>query len=186
MEMTELLKGRSDENRLPKELKCYDILDTLEIEYYRVDHDYADTIEQCHDIETVLGCEICKNLFLTNRQQTDFYLLLMPGDKPFKTKILSKEINTSRLSFGSPDHMLEYLDITPGSVSVLGLANDSQNKIQLLIDNDLLKNEYIGCHPCINSSTLKIRTEDIVKKFLQKINHTPIYVNLPWTFEEEN
>ena len=155
------------------------------MEYWRADHDHADTIEACHEVEKVLGCEICKNLLLTNRQMTDVYLLLMPGDKPFKTKLLSKQIGSARLSFASPEQMMEHLDITPGSVSVLGLMNDKDNKVRLLIDRDLLKQEYTGCHPCINSSTLKISTEDILHKLLPAMGHEVSYVDLPWELSQD-
>lgn len=169
--------------RLPKEQRCYELLDSLGVEYARVDHEHADTIEACHEIESTLGALICKNLFLTNRQQTEFYLLLMPGDKPFKTKLLSKQIGTARLSFASPEHMERYLDITPGSVSVLGLMNDG-GKVHLVIDRDLLKGEFIGCHPCINTSTLRLRTEDVIGKLLPAVGHEYSLVELPWEIEE--
>ena len=187
MEISELYWGAPENvsGRLDKEKRCYDKLNRLGIEFFRVDHDYADTIEACHVVEVTLGASICKNLFLTNRQQTDFYLLLMPGDKPFKTKLLSKQINTARLSFATPEHMEKYLDITPGSVSVLGLMNDTEGKVNLVIDRDLLNDEYIGCHPCINSSTLKIKTEDILNKFLLDVKHEPAFVEFPWVIEEE-
>ena len=139
MEEIKLYKGRPEDGRIEKEERCYALLDSLGVEYWRADHDHADTIEACHEVEKVLGCEICKNLLLTNRQMTDVYLLLMPGDKPFKTKLLSKQIGSARLSFASPEQMMEHLDITPGSVSVLGLMNDKDNKVRLLIDRDLLK-----------------------------------------------
>lgn len=170
--------------RLPKEQRCYELLNSLGIEYDRVDHEHADTIEACHEIEGTLGAMICKNLFLTNRQQTDFYLLLMPGDKPFKTKLLSKQIGSARLSFAAPEHMEKYLDITPGSVSVLGLMNDKENAVRLLIDADLLKDEFIGCHPCINSSTLRIKTADITEKFLPSVKHEKTVVELPWNVDD--
>ncbi len=185
METSKLYEGRPEScsERLPKEQRCYDMLDRLGISYGRVDHEHADTIEACHEIERTLGAQICKNLFLTNRQQTDFYLLLMPGDKPFKTKLLSKQIGTARLSFASPEHMQELLDITPGSVSVLGLMND-KGRVRLVIDADLLKDEYIGCHPCINTSTLRIKTADIIEKFLPEAGHEYTVVTLPWEVEE--
>ena len=146
--------------RLDKELRCYDLLDRLGLTYDWADHDAADTIEACAAVEDVLGAGICKNLFLTNRQQTAFYLLLMPGHKPFRTKDLSHQIGSARLSFAAPEHMLELLDITPGSVSVLGLMNDHDGRVRLLIDRDLLKDAYLCCHPCINTSTLKLRMAD--------------------------
>ena len=175
-----VFSGRPADERIPKEERCYALLDSLGIEYMRADHDYADTIEACHEVEKLLGCEICKNLLLTNRQMTDIYLLLMPGDKPFKTKILSKQIGSARLSFASAEQMLENLDITPGSVSVLGLMNDRENKVRLLIDRELMEQEYIGCHPCINSSTLKIKTVDIIQKLLPAMHHEASLVELPW------
>lgn len=178
-----LYKGRPENSRIPKEERCYQLLESLGIEFERADHDFADTIEACHEVEKVLGCEICKNLLLTNRQMTEVYLLLMPGDKPFKTKILSKQIGSARLSFASAEQMLQYLDITPGSVSVLGLMNDADKKVRLLVDRELLNQEYIGCHPCINSSSLKIKTSDIMEKLLPAMQHEANLVDLPWEVE---
>ena len=164
--------------RLEKELRCYDLLDRLGVPYERVDHAPAMTMEVCQEIDRVLNAVICKNLFLCNRQETAFYLLLMPGDKKFKTKELSSQINTARLSFANEAHMEELLDITPGSVSVMGLMNDKDNKVQLLIDEDLLEHPYLGCHPCINTSSLCIKTDDILKTFLPAVHHEPRYVRL--------
>ena len=176
----ELLNGRpADETgRLEKEIRVYDLLDSLGISYQRADHEPAMTIEACQDIDKLMGTHMCKNLFLCNRQETDFYLLLMPGDKKFKTKELSSQINTSRLSFANETHMEELLDITPGSVSIMGLMNDKENKVQLLIDEDLLAHPYLGCHPCINTSSLCIKTEDILKIFLPAVHHEARYVKL--------
>ena len=176
----EVFKGRPTDmsNRLEKEIKCYDLLDKLNIEYTRVDHEHADTMEACKDIEDALDVKICKNLFLCNRQKTAYFLLLMPGDKPFKTKELSSQINTARLSFASGEDMERILNITPGSVSVLGLMNDDDYYVSLIIDKDLLNDEYIGVHPCINTSSLKIKTKDILDKFLKHLRIRPEYVNL--------
>ena len=175
-----LQKGRPADNagRLEKEIRSYDLLDSLGIEYERIDHDPAMTMEICEEIDRVLGATICKNLFLCNRQQTDFYLLMMPGDKPFKTKDLSAQIGSSRLSFGNPENMEEFLDITPGSLSILGLMNDSEGKVRLLIDKDVLLSEYVGCHPCINTSSLRIKTNDIKEKLIPALKHTPTLVEL--------
>lgn len=175
-----LEKGRpaSAEGRLDKEIRCYELLDSLSVEYDRIDHEPAMTMEVCEEIDKTLGATICKNLFLCNRQQTDFYLLMMPGDKPFKTKDLSAQIGSSRLSFATPEHMEKYLDITPGSVSVLGLMNDRENHVQLLIDEDVLKGEYVGCHPCINTSSLRLKTADLLEKVIPAMGHTPRMVTL--------
>ena len=179
-----LYNGRPNDKRIEKEELCYDFLDRLNIQYYRVDHEHADTIESCEAVEKILGCKICKNLLLTNRQQTAIYLLVMPGEKPFKTKVLSKQIGSARLSFASEEQMLASLNITPGSVSILGLINDTKNEVRVLIDSDLLKEEYFGCHPCINTSSLKIKTDDVIHKIIPETGHTAEFVELPWVFEE--
>ena len=158
----ELQNGRPENvnDRLDKEIRVYDFLDKLSVTYQRVDHEAAMTMEACEEIDRTLGDDtaICKNLFLCNRQETNFYLLLMPGDKP--------------------EYMEKYLDITPGSVSVLGLMNDHEKKVQLLIDEDVLKDPYFGCHPCINTSSLKFTTKDFTEKIIPALEHEPIIVNL--------
>ncbi|MBQ4067612.1 MAG: prolyl-tRNA synthetase associated domain-containing protein [Clostridia bacterium] len=171
--------GRED-----KELRCYRLLDELGISYVRADHDAAETMEVCRDIDKALEAEICKNLFLCNRQQTEFYLLMMPGDKPFKTKLLSKQIGSSRLSFATGEHMEALLDITPGSVSILGIMNDKEKKVRLLVDSDIIKGEFVGCHPCINTSSLKIRTEDMFGPLLSAMGHSMTVVDLPWNVDD--
>ncbi len=175
-----LEKGRPENvgERLDKEIRCYELLDSLSVEYERIDHEPAMTMEVCEEIDKTLGATICKNLFLCNRQQTDFYLLMMPGDKPFKTKDLSAQIGSSRLSFATPEYMEKYLDITPGSVSVLGLMNDKESAVRLLIDEDVLAGEYIGCHPCINTSSLRIKTADMMDKIIPSMKHQPTMVKL--------
>jgi Ala-tRNA(Pro) deacylase len=158
-------------DRENKEIRVYDFLDSLGIEYQRVDHAPAMTMEDCIAIDEALGAAMCKNLFLCNRQQTDFYLLMMPGDKPFRTKELSAQLGTARLSFASEEYMEKFLDIAPGAVSVMGLMNDKEKRVRLLIDKDVLAGEYIGCHPCVNTSSLRIKTEDVVKKYIPATAH---------------
>ncbi len=169
----ELYDGRPEntEGRLPREVRTYDFLDGIGIEYKRTDHEPADNMEACNEIDAVLGVLICKNLFLCNRQKTKFYLLMMPGDKKFKTKELSGQINSARLSFADSEDMLKYLDIEPGAVSIMGLMNDREHAVQLLMDEDVLKGEYIGCHPCVCTSSLKIKTADLTGKFLPASGH---------------
>lgn len=175
-----LQKGRPADlsGRLEKEIRVYDLLDKLGLEYERIDHASAMTMDACKEIDAALEATICKNLFLCNRQKTAFYLLMMPGDKAFKTKELSSQIGSARLSFADEEFMEEYLDITPGSVSVMGLMNDTQNRVQLLVDEDVLKGTYLGCHPCVNTSSIKLRTDDVFEKFLQAVQHTMIVVHL--------
>ena len=175
-----LRDGRPEEtkDRLPREVRTYDFLDSLEIKYRQVDHERAETMEACNEIDEALGVIMCKNLFLCNRQKTKFYLLLMPGDKKFKTKELSAQINSARLSFAEAEDMLKYLDIEPGAVSVMGLMNDKDHEAQLLIDEDLLKDEYWGCHPCVCTSSMKIAAKDILEKYLPAVGHDYITVHL--------
>ena len=158
--------------------RTYDLLDKLGVAYERVDHEAAMTMEVCQEIDKVLQATICKNLFLCNRQETKFYLLMIPDTKVFHTKDLSAQINSSRLSFAKPEYMEKFLDITPGSVSVLGLMNDTENHVQLLIDEDVLKGEYLGCHPCINTSSLRLKTKDIFEVFTKAVHHDYIVVKL--------
>ncbi|MBQ9886378.1 MAG: prolyl-tRNA synthetase associated domain-containing protein [Lachnospiraceae bacterium] len=176
----ELVKGRpeSNEGRLDKEIRTYDLLDSLGVEYWRVDHEEATNMEVCEEIDRVLGAQICKNLFLCNRQKTNFYLLMIPGDKVFKTKELSHQIGSARLSFAGAEDMEKYLDITPGSVSIMGLINDREDAVRLLVDEDILKEEYVGCHPCINTSSLKIKTEDMFGVVLKALKHDMTVVKL--------
>ena len=185
-EIMELVKGRPEnvDGRLDKEVRVYDLLDSLKIEYERVDHEEANTMEACNEVDRVLNTIICKNLFLCNRQETQFYLLMMPGDKPFKTKDISAQIDSARLSFGKAEFMEEYLEIKPGAVSVMGLMNDTEKKVQLLIDRPVIESEYIGCHPCVSTSSLKLRTKDVLEKFLPAVKHEALIVDLPYPEEE--
>ena len=181
----EIHKGRPDDNtgRLEKEIRVYDFLDKLGVEYYRVDHEPAFTMEVCQEIDKSLEATICKNLFLCNRQKTDFYLLMIPGDKVFKTKELSQQIGSARLSFAEPMYMEEFLDITPGAASIMGLMNDKENRVRLLVDEDVLKGEYLGCHPCVNTSSLKLYTKDVFGKVLEAMQHEMTVVKLGFSEE---
>lgn len=196
--MLTIYKGRPEDtsNREPREVRVYDLLDSLGIEYDRLDHEPAMTMEVCAEIDaaferTTLAnfkantdddkakhAIICKNLFLCNRQKTKFYLLMIPGDKKFLTKDLSQQINSARLSFADGEAMQKYLDVMPGSVSVMGLMNDQDNTVQLLIDSDVLQSQYVGCHPCMNTSSLRMKVQDLTEKILPAIHHEPIIVKL--------
>lgn len=176
----EIFHGRPADcsGREPREVRTYDLLDRLGIEYLRTDHAPATTMEVCKDIDGVLEVLICKNLFLCNRQQTDFYLLMIPGNKVFKTKDLSHQLGVARLSFGSAEKMGELLDVHPGSVSVLALMNDPENRVRLLMDEQVRSRAYFGCHPCENTSSLRLRMSDLVDVILPALHHTPTYVTL--------
>lgn len=178
---TTLYTGRPQDvqGRSPQELACYDLLDHLSIPYTRVDHEHADTIAHCQEVETYLKAHICKNLFLCNRQKTDFYLLVMAGEKPFHTKDLSKQIGTSRLSFAPPEIMEELLDVTPGSATILALMNDKEHRVKLVLDSSVLALDHLGCHPCANTSSLAIALGDVREKLLPALGVTPLLVELP-------
>ena len=170
--------GRPTDDRIPQDMAIYDELERQGISFERVDHDHADTMEDCRKIEEVLDAKICKNLFLCNRQKTQFYLLLMPGNKPFHTKDLTGQLGCSRLSFAGVEPMHELLGVTPGSVSVLGLLNDTENRVRLVIDRDVLQPEFFACHPCRNTSSLRIATADLTGRILPALRHEPDYVSL--------
>lgn len=170
-------------NRLEKEMRVYRLLEELKVPFWRVDHEESATIEECHEVERILGIEICKNLFLCNSKKDQYYLLMMPGNKKFRTAEAAKQIGSTRLSFGSAEYMEEYLNITPGSVSVMGLMNDKDNKVQLVIDQDVANMEYVGCHPCMNTSSVKLRTSDLLNVVLPAIHHTPLFVTLKDTMD---
>ena len=168
----------SNEGREDREIRVYDLLDKLGIDYQRTDHAPADTMEACDEIDRVLGILICKNLFLTNRNHSKYYLLMMPGDKPFRTRELAHQHGLQRLSFASPEEMEKHLDLHPGSVSVMGLMNDRDHAVQLLVDEDVLKGEYLGGHPAVNTSSLKMKTREVVDVFLPAVGHEAWTVTL--------
>ena len=176
----ELQKGRPADTagRLEKEIRTYDLLDRLGVEYERIDHEPAMTMEDCKEVDQLLEAVICKNLFLCNRQKTAFYLLMIPDTKVFHTKDLSAQIGSARLSFAKPEYMEEFLDTTPGSVSVMGLMNDKEHRVQLLIDEDVLDGEYIGCHPCINTSSIRFKVKDLIEKVIPAMGHDFVKVKL--------
>ena len=181
----ELLHGSPTDmtGRSNREIRTYAFLDSLGVDFERTDHpdQPATSMEVCATVDAILGVRICKNLFLCNRQKTSFYLLIMPGDKPFKTKELSGQMGVSRLSFGDEAFMEQFLDLHPGSVSVLGLMNDKGHRVQLVIDEDVLKEEMFGCHPCENTSSIRFATKDLTDKILPALGVQPILVKLVGT-----
>ena len=180
MDLTlELGRPQNVEGRLEKEIRTYELLDKLGISFERVDHEPTETMEACLAVDEVLApAVICKNLFLCNTQKTNFYLLMIREDKKFKTKEISKQINSARLSFAPYEFMEQFLDITPGSVSVMGLMNDIENKVKLLVDEDVINSEYVGCHPCINTSSMRLKTKDVFETFLEAVHHDYTIVKL--------
>ena len=161
-----------------QEAAAFDLLERLGIDYDRVSHDAAFNMELCAEVGRALDVSVCKNLFLCNRQKTAFYLLCMMPDKPFHTKDLSAQINSSRLSFAPEELLWELLHCTPGSATVLGLANDTEKRVQLLIDREVYDALCFSCHPCICTSTLRLKTADVLETLLPAIGHSPVIVDL--------
>lgn len=178
----ELKHGSPDNmaDRSDRERRAYEFLDRLGVAFDRTDHpdQPATSMEICAKVDAVLDVHICKNLFLCNRQKTSFYLLIMPGDKPFKTKELSGQMGVSRLSFADETFMEQFLDLHPGSVSVLGLINDKEHRVQLVIDEDVLREDMFGCHPCENTSSIRFATKDLTDRILPALGVHPILVKL--------
>ena len=181
MQIAGLEQGRpkDGQGRCAQELACYDLLDRLQIDYLRADHTAAATMEDCQAVEKALQGPICKNLFLCNRQKTQYYLLLMDGSKPFKTKFLSSQLGCARLSFAQPEDMERLLHTMPGSASALSLLFDPDELVQLVIDRSALQQPFFGCHPCKNTTSLKLKREDVLDKILPALGHTPVFVDLP-------
>ena len=157
----------------------FDTLAELHIPFERVEHDWANTMEDCKAVSAVLGVDVCKNLVLCNRQKTQFYLLAMPSDKPFHTKDLSHQLGCARLSFAAPEAMEELLHVHPGSASILSLLFDKDHKVQLVMDRETKENEFFSCHPCKSTGTLKLRMRDVLEVFLPRTGHAPTVVDLP-------
>lgn len=176
----------SNEGRIENEIKTYDFLDRLGVCYERIDHAPAMTMEDCAEVDLALEATVCKNLVLCNRQQTVFYLLMIPGDKRFSTKELSHQLGVSRLSFVGPELLKSLLDVTAGSVSVLCLQSDTENRVQLLVDRDVMDGEFIGCHPCINTSSLRLMQSDLWERILPALHHTYRVVTLAGESKETN
>ena len=161
-----------------KEMQSYLFLENNGVEYIRAEHDEAATIELCEGVEKIINAKICKNLLLCNRQQTKFYMLLIPGDMPFKTKYLSAQINSSRLSFASGEQMEKLLNVSPGSLTVLSLMFDKEKTVELLIEKNVFNDEYFACHPCVNTATVRFLTSDLKEKVLPALNREYTLVDL--------
>ena len=164
--------------RPEKECAVYDLLERLDIPFTRADHPAAFTMEECEAISQALHTPICKNLFLCNRQKTAFYLLLLPASKPFRTKEITAQLGCARLSFAGEEQLASLLHLTPGSATIFGLQYDTENRVQLVVDRDLLDEAYFGCHPCINTSTIRLKTSDVFDRLTHALHHDYTLVTL--------
>ena len=174
----EVYNGAPAESRSDVENRVYESLARLEIPFTRVDHEAAFTMEDCAAISAALEVHICKNLLLTPRNRSAFYLLCLPAEKPFSTKDFSKLIGSSRLSFATEEDLVALLGCRAGSASVLGLMNDTEHRVTLAIDRAVAGDEWFGCHPCKNTSSLRLKTRDVLEKYLPFTGHVPTIVDL--------
>ena len=174
----EVYTGAPAERRSEVENRVYECLARLDIPFTRVDHEAAFTMEDCAAISETLDVSICKNLLLTPRNRSAFYLLCLPAEKSFSTKDFSKLIGSSRLSFASEEDLVALLGCHAGSASVLGLMNDTEHRVTLAIDRAVAEDEWFGCHPCKNTSSLRLKTCDVLEKFLPATGHEAVIVDL--------
>ena len=168
-----------DENRTMAETAVYDFLDSAGVAYTTLCHPAAFTMEECEAVRKAIGAPVFKNLFLTNKQQTLYFLLMIPADKPFKTNYLSSQLGCARLSFASSEAMSELLHIAPGAVSPLGLIHDKECRVRLIVDRDLSATERYACHPCVNTASVALSLTDLLEKVVPATGHTVTWVNLP-------
>lgn len=147
----------------PKEMPVLSFLDKIGIKYERIEHTAAATMHDCAVVDEGIGAMHCKNLFLTNRQQTEFFLVLLGANKKFRTASVSKQLGVARLSFASAELLERILGLTQGSVTVTGLLNDTSHIVQVAIDEDLLKEDKVLIHPNVNTSSLIVKSSDIVR-----------------------
>ena len=174
----EVYNGAPAESRSDVENRVYECLARLDIPFTRVDHEAAFTMEDCVAIGEALNVHICKNLLLTPRNRSAFYLLCLPAEKPFSTKDFSKLIGSSRLSFASEEDLVALLGCHAGSASILGLMNDTEHRVTLAIDRAVAGDEWFGCHPCKNTSSLRLKTREVLEKFLPATGHEAVIVDL--------
>lgn len=160
------------------EEKVYETLEELKIPYYRVETEPLISMEDCLVINEKLQMKTVKTLFLCNQQKTKFYLCIMPGDKRFDCKVFSRALQIARVSFGSEQLMNELLETQIGACSIFSALIDKENKVQIVIDQDVLKEEDYGCSDGTTTGYMKIKTKDVLEKILPYAHHTPIIVTL--------
>ena len=166
------------ENLSQKASYVCDHLKNLGIDFLIKTHEPAETLEKCSEVEKSIDGKICKNLFLQTTSGNVYYLLMMSGEKKFVTKNVSKALGSSRLSFSSGNRMEEMLNTSPGSLSITSLIFDKGKAVSLAIDSDILKEEFICCHPCDCTATLKIKTSDITDILIPSLGITPIIIDI--------
>ena len=156
----------------------YNTLEALEIPFERVDTDEAITMEDCVEIGKKLDTSIVKTLFLCNRQKTNFYLFVTTEDKPFVTKDFSRALEISRVSFASPEMLFDMLGTKVGSATALSCVFDKENKVKIILDKDAVSSEWYGCSDGTTTGYMKLKTEDLINKYLPFSNHIPTIIEI--------
>ena len=156
----------------------YETFEKLNIPFERVDTDEAVTMDDCVAINDKLDMKMVKTLFLCNRQQTDFYLFVTRGDKPFRSKDFSHALDIARVSFAPAELLLDMLQTPVGATTVLSMLVDTENRVKVVLDSEVVREEWYGCSDGTTTGYLKIRTTDIVHRFLDYTNHKPMIVSI--------
>lgn len=176
--ISEVHQGAPDDQRQGLESQAYDTLKKLGIPFERVDNDAVEAMADCVEISERLGAEIRKTVLLCNRQKTEYHMLIMSADKPFVTKDYSEAVGCARMSFASGDAMVELLGQPPGTASVMGLLNDGDGRVKLLIEESVANEDWFACNPGVNTSHIRFRTKDLVEKLLPAIGHGVTIIKL--------
>ncbi len=176
--VSEIQRTAPTECKTLLQAKVYQTLEQLHIPFERVDTDEAITMEDCVLIDAKLNMKMVKTLFLCNRQQTNFYLFITAGDKPFHSKEFSNALGVARVSFAPAEKMETMLGTKIGAATVFSALLDSDRKVQIVFDKDILAEEWYGCSDGTTTGYMKVRTNQIVHEFLTYTNHTPAIIDV--------
>jgi len=174
-------------NEKPKEFEnetqrmIYEALEELKIPFDRVENDFMISMEDCEAVNKKMNTRMAKNLFLCNRQKTEFYLFITKDNKHFNTKIFSKAMGISRVSFAPEETLTEYLGTKIGATTIFSLVYDKDCKVHLVIDKDVLEEKFHACNDGTNNAHIKITTKDLMEKYLKYTKHEPVIIE----FKEE-
>lgn len=176
--VTEPMNGIPSEFENGIQENIYLLLEKLGIDFTRVENEPAVSMEDCKNIDKAFGEETIKTIFLTNRQKTKFYLLSMPASKPFITKDFGSALEIPRVSFADGELLLEMLGTPHGAATPLSIIRDEENKILMVIDEDIMKKEKLVVTDSTLHGYICLKGKDLVEKFLPVSGHQPILVKL--------
>ena len=165
MFISEVMTSAPQDERGALETKTYQELERLNIKYERVDNDTVEAMEECVEISKKLGAEIRKTIVVCNRQKTQFFLVILPANKRFDSKLFAAMMHTARVSFASP-------------ASVMGILNDPEGKVKVVIDKAVADAEWFACNPGANTSHLRFKTKQLINNFLPAEKHKPEIIML--------